>query len=113
MNSSLSFVPRHIGTASTPPKYLNNNDLLNYPVVLESEICKYIPEIMRDFGYIGVFNWCCVQWPSIRHITNECLIMDDMGTLYTTNDIITKYTNDNDTEVTTTDDGETYEHTYY
>ena len=64
---------------------------MDNPMVLESELCRFIPEIIRDFEVVGNYQWKCTQWPGIREKGFECLLQDGLGKKYTVNDVISKY----------------------
>ena len=71
---------------------------MDSPIVMESALCKYIPEIIRDFEVVGNYRWYCTQWPGIREKGYVCMLQDSVGNKYTVEDVIKRYTNNNFTD---------------
>ncbi len=79
-------------------KYVHVENLMDSPIVMESALCKYIPEIIRDFEVVGNYRWYCTQWPGIREKGYTCILQDSVGNKYTVEDVIKRYTNNNFTD---------------
>ncbi|WP_324331089.1 hypothetical protein [Methanospirillum sp.] len=75
-------------------KYVYVEELLTNPVILNSELCKFIPNIMRDFEVVGNYRWYCTQWPGIREKRIECILQDSAGKKYSVNDVLKLYIRD-------------------
>jgi len=86
--------------------YVHVENLMNSPIVMESALCKYIPEIIRDFEVVGNYRWYCTQWPGIREKTTTCMLQDALGKKYTVDEVISKYTKNEIVEEVIPDDGE-------
>ena len=72
-------------------KYVHVENLMDSPIVMESSLCKYIPEIIRDFEVVGNYRWYCTQWPGIREKGYTCILQDSVGKKYTVEDVIGRY----------------------
>lgn len=72
-------------------QYVHVENLMDNPVVMDSALCKYIPEIIRDFEVVGNYHWHCILWPGIREKGFTCMLQDGSGKKYTVNDVIELY----------------------
>jgi len=92
-------------------QYVHVENLMDSPMVLESALCKYIPNIIRDFEVVGNYRWYCTQWPGIREKGYVCMLQDGLGNKFTVSEVVSRYAKDEDCnemikEVTITNDGE-------
>lgn len=72
---------------------------------MESALCKYIPEIVRDFEVVGNYRWYCTQWPGIREKGYVCMLQDGIGNKYTVDEVISRYSSNEMEEVNEVDRG--------
>jgi hypothetical protein len=86
-------------------QYVYVENLMNSPIIMESSLCQYIPEIVRDFEVAGNYRWHCTQWPGIREKLTTCILQDIVGNKFTVNEVIARYSkevkvNDGEGEIT-------------
>ena len=92
-------------------QYVHVENLMDNPMVMESALCQYIPEIIRDFEVVGNYRWHCTQWPGIHEKGYVCMLQDGVGNRFTMDEVIRRYAHDviesnNTPVVIPTDDGE-------
>lgn len=65
--------------------------LLDVPVILNSELCGYITEVMRDYAVIGQYTWACTEWPIVSSGTIECQLISNTGERHTIKQVVEIY----------------------
>jgi len=65
--------------------------MLNNPIIVDSELYRYMPQIVNDFETVGNYQWRCTQWPGIREKSYTCLLTDCTGKRFTVNEAVQRY----------------------
>jgi hypothetical protein len=70
---------------------INTTMLLDSPFIMNSELCGYITELMRDFQTIQYVSWRCTEWTSICDDQVKCVLISNNGDRYSVDEVIKMY----------------------
>lgn len=109
--NSIKCIDGHINGSRCPyyqrrGQIVSTQKLLEVPIVMATDLCHHITDIMRDYSTIGHYTWSCTEWPGISTNIVECSLIDHEGNIHTIQQVIERYKVEQESSEVMIDDGE-------